>query len=268
MSEDEMDPISAAGAVLGAADKSKLTERLLGRSLSAVGDLWGEWTEEWADRQRAKRQANARAHLEAVAEINGHAWNEQLGDGEEFVSWVKGAAKVDPADEALSDVWRAALLLLQSDDVTRLRMLRIAERLSPDEAAAFLILTKGIPSSYRVRRSWQRGYQSELASLRLIEPHVNAWLNPLAQWLGVIMVVSFLALGVLYVTGYLPKLPQGLRSWSIPAPTLLILIASAVVSMVVVDQSPITLTKDGEILIDALRRAKLGASKTQDFPGA
>ena len=133
----------------GAASESQSeAEARLGQSFPAVKSVGQELTatmEQWFRAGRDRRLDNLSTHVERAIAISGRDAVEAVSETPSFAEWAEGASKVDLKDQALADIWQAALLALEKGGAGRLRPLCLAERMQPDEAAAFATLARRKP---------------------------------------------------------------------------------------------------------------------------
>ncbi|RWN30131.1 MAG: hypothetical protein EOR97_17315 [Mesorhizobium sp.] len=137
-SEDAQVP-GLAGAVVSAVN-SGIGKSLFGPTAKAVGDYWGERTNETLDRWRAERSKNATSHVAAVMAVEGpstRSFSESRAQLQE--EWLEGAEKIDPVDEPeLASLWRASLAAIMKGDPYAEEMVKALRDLSPLDALNLL----------------------------------------------------------------------------------------------------------------------------------
>ena len=132
-------PTTIFGAANAAAN-SGIGKLLLSRSVKALGEYWGEVTEEKVRKWRDKRAANANDHIEAVARIEGPP-RAAASEGRARLQyeWAEAASQVDASEQPeLAAAWRAALARIMKGDPIASRMLRLLKTLEPDDLHFFL----------------------------------------------------------------------------------------------------------------------------------
>ncbi len=132
--------IAAAG--LAAKAVVKTTQRALKGPADSLSKHLGKGVDDWVQSLKDKRVSNLSKHVERAARIGGEEELRRVADEPAFADWADAVSRADPADRALSDIWQAALLSLQDKGLYRLRILTIAKSLGPDEAAAFLAISR------------------------------------------------------------------------------------------------------------------------------
>ncbi len=163
--------VATAASAGKALDKAGVWKALLLPMAKAYGDHWGQQAQQRiAEAIEAKKLKNLSAHIEAVEERAGPEADPDP-DPEMLLAWMEGAARVDPHDEELAAAWRGVFDAIAAGDVYRTRMLAAARSLTPDEAHAFLNIS-------RMQRLWgldsmQLDYHKKFRDLGLIEKPVS-----------------------------------------------------------------------------------------------
>lgn len=147
-----MDPASVSSAV-GAANalaKNSLVRDLLGPVAKAYGADWGERAQERLEKAKVERRAkNLEEHI-AKAEQDIPI---DRVDPTILEAWAIAVSEVDPADEELSDAWRAALRAAATSNPYREKILRVLQNMTSDEVHHFIAKGRpfGFPTEYRRR---------------------------------------------------------------------------------------------------------------------
>jgi hypothetical protein len=233
-------------------------EARLAQSVPSVRSIGQDLTarmEQWLRAGRGRRLDNLRGHVQQAMEISGREAVEAVSETPAFGEWAEGVSNIDVRDPALVDAWQAALIGLQKGGAQRMRPMKVAQRMLPDDAAAFarLIRKKGIDTAEIAR----------LKELGLVRTAFDRMFNRVAVFLY-LLTFSLASLAATIALVSPQVAPELAAAWNeirmavltqiglaLPAPVLVFVIGSVctVIPMLLqlfVDATP--LTRDGQAM--------------------
>jgi hypothetical protein len=87
---------------------SKIREALFLPAAKVIGDHWAEGLKGLFEKNREKREENVQIHMRVASKLLSDEELERVVEDSAFGEWAEGASRVDPEDEALAGLWRAA----------------------------------------------------------------------------------------------------------------------------------------------------------------
>ena len=147
------------GKTAGDIANSKPFSELFGPAFREIGAYGGEWAKELTEKWRAKRNANASAHIEAVRKLEGPRPETEVTEkrAKLLLEWKGQAEQIDPDEEPdLSAVWRQ--LLVQIEDKAKsysdmAHQIDVIKKLTPKSAHLLLHGQFPMPNLYRYESS-------------------------------------------------------------------------------------------------------------------
>lgn len=129
-------PVSAVVGTAVAVANSKPISALLTPTFAAIGNDWGQQTQERIDRRNAKRRENLLGHVDAVRRLKPELEVDDppTESAERFAQeWGEGAQSVDPQREAdLAALWQGLLGSIYDGDDVELQIVTLKKMTSTD----------------------------------------------------------------------------------------------------------------------------------------